>query len=251
MDDGRTKYEHKTVQAVRGTEQRSVNKWQGEGWELVEEDRGRLRTTLTFRRAKKPVPWRLVAVLAAVVAVVVASSAAMAALTGGEDEPAASPTASDTPSISPSAEPSETPAASPDPTSSAATTPSEQAAPVVLTVKNSDDVAGLLATRDYCDPAIGRFADDHAGDTIEFDGSVSALFSTRGRSDLTVSPGDKGPRSTTGPVFKFERVTSTDLGLEGADALELGDLVRVTAAVDRYEGQQCLLYLNPETTTLR
>ncbi|GAA1479007.1 hypothetical protein GCM10009623_34530 [Nocardioides aestuarii] len=252
VNDG-TRYERKTVQAVRGTEQRSINKWQGQGWELVDQDRGRLRTTLTFRRAKKPVPWRLVAAAAVAVVVVVAGSASVAAFTGDDDEPRAEPTPTASPSQSPTAEPSETETetATPEPSASSAPSPTEPANPDVLTAKNSDDVAKLLATGDYCDPAIGRFAKGHADDTIEFDGSVVNVFKSGARSDLTMSPGDKGPRSTTGPVFKFEGVTSADLSLKGATALKDGDLVRVTATVDVYNSDQCLLYLAPVSTELR
>ena len=55
------KYEYKTVQTVRGTDGLVISKMQKDGWELVEQLPGRLRTTLNFRRPKRPLPWRLFA----------------------------------------------------------------------------------------------------------------------------------------------------------------------------------------------
>jgi hypothetical protein len=49
---GNVRYEFKSVQSLRGREGRSKAKWESEGWELVSEDHGTLRTELTFRRAQ-------------------------------------------------------------------------------------------------------------------------------------------------------------------------------------------------------
>ena len=45
-------YEFKSVQALRGRESGAKAKWQNQGWEPVAENRGTLRTELTFRRVK-------------------------------------------------------------------------------------------------------------------------------------------------------------------------------------------------------
>ncbi|NEK85311.1 hypothetical protein GCU60_05980 [Blastococcus saxobsidens] len=45
-------YESTTVQALRGTEDRTIAKMETAGWELVDRDRGTFRTTLTFRRPR-------------------------------------------------------------------------------------------------------------------------------------------------------------------------------------------------------
>jgi hypothetical protein len=45
-------YEFKSVQALRGRESGAKAKWQNQGWEPVSENRGTLRTELTFRRVK-------------------------------------------------------------------------------------------------------------------------------------------------------------------------------------------------------
>jgi hypothetical protein len=45
-------YEFKAVQALRGRETSARSRWQRQGWELVSENRGTLRTELNFRRVK-------------------------------------------------------------------------------------------------------------------------------------------------------------------------------------------------------
>lgn len=47
-----TQYEFKSVQALRGREGSAKAKWQDQGWEFVSENRGTLRTELSFRRVK-------------------------------------------------------------------------------------------------------------------------------------------------------------------------------------------------------
>src|SRR5215210_2755708 len=45
-------YEPKSVQTLRGRESSAKAKWHNQGWELVSENRGTLRTQLNFRRVK-------------------------------------------------------------------------------------------------------------------------------------------------------------------------------------------------------
>ncbi|WP_228678961.1 hypothetical protein [Streptomyces pseudogriseolus] len=66
------RYEHKTVQTVRGTDGLVISKMQKDGWEFVEQSQGTLRSTPTFRRPRKPVPWRMVGVAAAGLAILAA-----------------------------------------------------------------------------------------------------------------------------------------------------------------------------------
>src|SRR4051794_18444346 len=46
------RYEFKSVQALRGRAGSAKAKWQNQGWELVSENRGALRTELNFRRVQ-------------------------------------------------------------------------------------------------------------------------------------------------------------------------------------------------------
>jgi hypothetical protein len=50
--DDDAQYEFKFVQALRGRESSAKERWQDQGWEFVSENRGTLRTELSFRRVK-------------------------------------------------------------------------------------------------------------------------------------------------------------------------------------------------------
>jgi hypothetical protein len=62
MADDDAHYEYKSVRTMRGRETRTLAKWQNEGWELVTQSQGRLRTKMTFRRVKPKTRRRIVAV---------------------------------------------------------------------------------------------------------------------------------------------------------------------------------------------
>lgn len=65
MTGAETRYEVTEIKAIRGTESKTITNKQQEGWELVTQQQGRLRTTMTFRRPKPKPPWRLWAALGA------------------------------------------------------------------------------------------------------------------------------------------------------------------------------------------
>jgi hypothetical protein len=50
--DDHERYEFKSVQVLRARASSTTAKWQKQGWELISEDRGTLRTELHFRRAE-------------------------------------------------------------------------------------------------------------------------------------------------------------------------------------------------------
>ncbi|WP_137876520.1 hypothetical protein [Rhodococcus sp. Q] len=66
MTDEGTRYEVTEIRVIRGTESRTITNKQQEGWELVTQEKGGLRTTMTFRRPKPKPPWRLWAALGGV-----------------------------------------------------------------------------------------------------------------------------------------------------------------------------------------
>lgn len=45
-------YETRSILAVRGMEPRTIKKWEDNGWEIVSQSRGKLRTEITLRRPK-------------------------------------------------------------------------------------------------------------------------------------------------------------------------------------------------------
>jgi hypothetical protein len=108
-------YELKTVKSIRGMEARVAAKWQNDGWELVEQaDAPMLRTSFTFRRAKKQVPrWAWMA--GAAVAVVCVAAIITGSVLEGSGTPAPSAPATDiaaTPSAAATEVPTEAPAES-------------------------------------------------------------------------------------------------------------------------------------------
>lgn len=64
-DDDRTDYEYKTVNAMRGLENRSQKKLENEGWELVSTVRkDKLRIEMSFRRPKKKLSTKAIVAIA-------------------------------------------------------------------------------------------------------------------------------------------------------------------------------------------
>jgi hypothetical protein len=256
-DNGR--YEFKSVHAVRGREGSAKAKWQNQGWELVSENAGKLRTELNFRRVKPKTLGDYLQDLVAALGrmqpktrfVLVASCAMLAVAgiigivsgaQGGGDTPNASAAQASSANATPSADPTATPAQATPTAEPAASTaeatptadptvatpavdePADKPkAPRTLSAANSKEFAALLAVPDYCDDAIAPFAAKYGGRTIEFDGSLSDLAHHGDydtRFDILVAPGNNGPSSAIGPAFKFENVNIYDLHLTGDDDLD-------------------------------
>ncbi|WP_157973748.1 DUF4839 domain-containing protein [Desertihabitans aurantiacus] len=254
-----TEYEFKPVNAVRGMEARTVAKWESEGWELVNQTPGTIRTELTFRRPKPK--WRRTHTLitlggAAGLAIVAALIGAV--VVGDNDDLPAVVQAPDTSATSAPLEPvpsseAATPAVEGDP---AAPAPSETESAAPATAADDPNVAALL-TMDYCDPAIGTFAANYEGRPIAFDGLIADLArhgDSDTRYDILISAGDDID-SGAGPAFKYEDVnTTSDFGWTDParqDTVGEGDRLRFTAEVVEYRSNQCLLYLDPIATEFR
>ncbi|TFV66368.1 UNVERIFIED_ORG: hypothetical protein E4P37_06630 [Bacillus sp. AZ43] len=85
-----TRDEEKTVQAVRGTEARTIAKWEADGWHLVDRDQGTFRTALTFRRPR-PRMSRATAAAFAGLAVVAVGGLTLGAIFGDDEGTTAAP----------------------------------------------------------------------------------------------------------------------------------------------------------------
>ncbi|MFJ8490510.1 DUF4839 domain-containing protein [Streptomyces sp. NPDC094038] len=236
------KYEYKTVRTVRGTDRLVVSKMQKDGWELVDQAQDILRSTLNFRRPKKPQPWLLIGTAAAVLVILAIVIGAASALSGGgekKDESDKSTAAA-----------SEKPFATPTPTAA------ESAATEVITPQNNPEFAALLKA-DSCDDANLDFTARHKGETVAFNGSIVNMtphgdYDTR--YDFLLGPGDKGPNTTAGPAFKYEDVNILDLKLTGKKipaAVSAGDKFRFIAKVGEFNADQCLFFLDPVSTEVR
>lgn len=242
MADDSVKYQHKTVQVIRGTEARSISKWEDQGWVLVDQTSGKFRTTLNFRKPALRVPWIPIAVLLGV-GVLILGLIAIVSLFHASDESESQAVDSSTPA------PSET----------ATDTSSEEtvtAADTTITADNSNAFAAVLSADSECDRSIKTFAKESAGRTIEFNGSIADMAnhgSYDTRYDILIVPGDKGSQTAVGPYFKYEDVGTSELNFTGQVPSRFGtdDKLHVVADVENYNEQQCVLFLQPVATEFR
>lgn len=264
---GDIKYEYKSVQAVRGMENRSITKTQEEGgWELVDQTQGMLRTTLNFRRVKPETSWsktwkafrglapakqRALAVAVAVMVPIAAVGIGIAAAQDKGNTNATQSTGSATKSSIEPATVNETRVPLPTPTLPEKT---DQ----VITVENNNDFAAILVSTDYCAPSVEEFATKYKGQKIQFDGSITNMQNHENyktRYGILIGPGDAGPKTTAGPAFKYENVNMSDLKLTGNNVPSYvgeGDKFRFTAEVGEYNAKHgCLFFLTPVSTTVR
>ncbi|MFE7810635.1 DUF4839 domain-containing protein [Streptomyces sp. NPDC057433] len=236
------KYEYKAVQTVRGTSGLVISKMEKDGWELVEQAQGTLRSTLEFRRPKKPQPWLLIGTAAAVLVILTIVIGAASALSDGGEKKGESDKSA--------AAASEKPSATPTPTAA------ESAATEVITPQNNPEFAALLKA-DSCDDANLDFASRREGQTVAFNGSIVNMASHGDddtRYDFLLGPGDKGPNTTVGPAFKYEDVNIFDLKLTGKKIPALvgaGDKFRFVAEVGEFNADQCVFFLDPISTGIR
>lgn len=241
------KYETKSVQTVRGTEKLMISKWEKDGWELVTQNPGKLRTELVFRRPKPKTPWKLYAILGGALVVLFTFIGIMAAITGGGADDDAGPAS--TPSTQ-AAAPRDEPSTEPE--VPIATAPAEE---IPLTAANNADLAALL-TGPQEGPTVEAFAKKYADQLIEFDGSIGAMNPHEGyttRYDILIAYGDYSEtHSNGGPNFQFRDVNITnDLHLTGdvPDTVGVGTNVHVIARVGSIDGQ--LFLLEPVQTSVR
>lgn len=142
MADDELEYVYQSAKVVRGTEDRTIRKWQANGWELHTRSHALVRTELTFRRVKpkspvvyikafatktltafrglQPATQRRVLAGASAVVVLIILGSVIAGIAGGGDttKPSAVPTnaavePSETPEETPSQDPSEEPSNEP------------------------------------------------------------------------------------------------------------------------------------------
>lgn len=127
----------------------------------------------------------------------------------------------------------------------------------ILTVKNNEDLAAVLAVKDENDPIIGEFAKKYAGRTIEFDGNIADMMQHKDyttRYDIVIYAGDYSETTFSGPSFKFKNVNISDLKLTGAEIQEnigAGQNLHITAEVEEYNETSGLFFLNPISTEMR
>lgn len=248
-DEGIT-YETKSLRAIRGMEARTVAKWENEGWEVVSQKTGSLRTEIVIRRPKSKSHMLLYALGAGTLAIVLAAVIIVGAIS---DQNA------------PAAEIGATASAGADEASSSKQGPSEAIEPSesaqlesdVVTAENNPAFASLVALGDYCDESIPVFAEKYRGQTIDFDGNVGAInnhdeYNTR--YDILLGTGDYSETSQLGPAFQFRDVNLVnDLHFVGnvPDTLGVGNNLHIIAKIGEYEPSSCLFLIEPIETSFR
>ncbi|MCR8669769.1 DUF4839 domain-containing protein [Agrococcus sp. HG114] len=242
-------FQTSTTTVVRGFESRTIAKWEADGWELVGQSQGALRSELTFRRPKPKVPMRQIAIGLAAAVVLAAAVGVGSALGSDDDAPATSESAAAPADTQVPAAESE-PAVTEPATTSGAAASSENAEPTPLTIENSEDLAALLTGPDQ-GPTVEQFAAEYEGRLIEFDASIGAMalhssYSTR--YDILLTYGDYSETiSHGGPSFQFRDVDSDDV----PDSIGVGDNVRITARVLEFDNFRLLFQLEPVATQIR
>ncbi|MDO4479032.1 MAG: DUF4839 domain-containing protein [Lachnospiraceae bacterium] len=122
-----------------------------------------------------------------------------------------------------------------------------------LTVDNCPDLAAMLSNKADMDPSYASFASKYKGRNIEFDGRIDYCArhgNYKTRFDYLVSAGDYDPDHQTGPSFKFDDVSYSDLHTD-IDTVSVGLNVRIVAEVVKYDSNAGLFYLKPVSISAR
>jgi len=235
-----TKYEQRTVRAIRGSEIRTIQKWESDGWETLDRRQGPLQTQLTFRRPKPRLQRRTILIAGALTLALGGIIAVGATLEGSDSKQAEAPArAAETTEPVPTATP---------------TGAADMERP--LTAEANEELALLLSGSDQ-GQSVEAFAANHRGQLIEFDGSIAAI-SAHGdyttRYDILVAYGDYSEtRSYGGPNFQLRDVSAADLHLQDKtrDSVRVGDNIRITARVGAFEAESLLFTLDPTSVRIR
>lgn len=250
-------YEYETVKVLKGREAKTISGMEESGWELVsQEPSGILRTSIGFRRVKKQMPKNTKILIGAAGAVAIVALAVAAIFESGDVSDPAEADVTTTPTVEPTSDSSVDGISVPvEPSASEV---AESIDSQILTVENNTKLAAVMSDGDSCSSEIADFADDFEGRTIRFDGNVGALnnhgnYTTR--YDILIGFDDFDPNSQPGPSFQFRDVnTTSDLNYSNSDipnTIGIGDNVRVTAKVVRYEPRTCLFLLEPVETEIK
>ncbi|MGY1736043.1 DUF4839 domain-containing protein [Geodermatophilus sp. SYSU D00684] len=265
-------YEFTSVRAIRGTESKTIAKWQKDGWELDSQSQGSLlRTELTFRRVKpETLGTRVLAVfrrltprarlglagVAGGVVLLVVALAVVIGLRGGGSASETAASASQT-AVAPSEQVSDAAPRVIEETEPAVV-PTQPPAEEILTVGNSADLAALLGVSDPAGQTVVDFATRYRGQLIEFDGNVANMLNHGDydtRFDILLYAGDYSATTAVGPNFLFRDVnTTSDLHWQGPNipaTIGAGNDVHVVARVLDYNSTQQLLFLDPVATRAR
>jgi hypothetical protein len=220
------------------------------GWEVVSQTPGRLRTEIKVRRSKPKSRTFLYAVGGGALAVVVTIIIIIIGTVNERNTARTQPTTSPVVATEPPPSPAATDAPSSSPTA-------EAAQATVITAEDSPEFATLLGSADYYNASIPAFAEKYQGQQIGFVGNVGTLTNhgdAATRYDILIGAENYGETSQSGPAFQFRDVNLTsDLHYAGdvPDSLAVAKNVQIVAEVGPYEPSSCLLMLDPVETSFR
>lgn len=123
----------------------------------------------------------------------------------------------------------------------------------ILTVKNCEALASMLAIKAEIDPAYSEFAKTYENQLIEFDGCITYLVNHEDydtRYDILISAGDYVDENTAnpGPIFKLEDVGVYDLGISDLylpDFVSVGSNIKIRAEVGGFNTNTGIFELDP------
>lgn len=127
-----------------------------------------------------------------------------------------------------------------------------------LTVDNDEDFAALLSSKED-HQLFKKFADNHKGETIEFDAHIDDVQNHNDydtRYDILFSAGDWIDENTAGPgpIFKFEDENTTSMGIHDLylpSFVTTGQNVRIVAEIKEYNAEHGIFYLEPVSLSER
>lgn len=130
--------------------------------------------------------------------------------------------------------------------------------PEILTTTNSPEFAALLKLGDNCSAKISKFAKEHLGEEVRFNGAIQALAphgDADTRFDFLIGAGNYDPNRAIGPSFQFRDKNAVyDLHLTGKnvpDYIRAGQNFTFTAQLGEYDRNTCLYQLIPVETKVR
>ena len=192
MSEKPIRYETQEIKTLKGLEAKSIEKMEKDGWELVTQDKGKLRTTLLFRKVKQPIPKQiiLIGVAASLLLVTVIS---LGAIFGDKSSKTHAPEKNSSEKIQ----------------STPAPKPSENA-DEILTVENNSDLKMLLSnSNENTYEFWSAFFEKYKGRTISFDGNVAILEKNpdfKYTYDALIEAGNYSENSSTGAPFRALRI---------------------------------------------
>jgi hypothetical protein len=240
MAEKPVKFETQEVKALRGFEAKTIEKYELDGWELISQEKGKLRTTFNFRRPKKPIPMNLILGGAALTLIVVAGITF-----GSLSENSDTSNENAETQVTQEAESEKTPTVEPTP----------ELEPN-LTVDNNKDLARLLADKRGDTAFWQTFFDKYEGRTLEFDANVGYLELHKDYEytyDALILAEDFDENSQVGPPFRVEAIVGS-YGWHKTnpdDFITIGTNIRIVAELYDYNNRGETFELKIVSTTVR